>query len=114
MAGAYVQAYLSHRTCAYLHRYKSGAGGQKTREALLDPKSHRRVSRRQVHSLASVLCPAHPVTSAWVATQATELIIAAISDRSGCLASNVPVTTVASVHSSSMRLKATAGFSHAS
>ncbi|CAL5230096.1 g13554 [Coccomyxa viridis] len=29
-------------------RYKSGAGGQKTREALLDPKSHRRVSRRQV------------------------------------------------------------------
>ena len=31
-------------------RYKSGAGGQKTREALLDPKSHRKVSRRQVRS----------------------------------------------------------------
>ena len=29
-------------------RYKSGAGGHKTREALLDFKSHRRVSRRQV------------------------------------------------------------------
>jgi ribosome biogenesis GTPase len=29
-------------------RYKSGAGGRRTREALLNPKSHRRVSRRQV------------------------------------------------------------------
>ena len=29
-------------------RYKSGAGGQRTREALLNPKSHRRVNRRQV------------------------------------------------------------------
>ena len=29
-------------------RYKSGAGGARTREALLNPKSHRRVNRRQV------------------------------------------------------------------
>jgi ribosome biogenesis GTPase len=29
-------------------RYKSAAGGLRTREALLDIKSHRRVSRRQV------------------------------------------------------------------
>ncbi len=29
-------------------RYKSAAGGVRTREALLDIKSHRRVSRRQV------------------------------------------------------------------
>ena len=41
----------------HTRRYKSSAGGQKTREALLDPKSHRRVSRRQVrrHPLASML-----------------------------------------------------------
>ena len=98
VAGECVQAYLSHKTCAYLHRYKSGAGGQKTREALLDPKSHRRVSRRQVrvHTLASVLCPATPMTSACAAMQVTELVIAAIPDRSGCVAPTVPITTVAS------------------
>ena len=36
---------LDFKVC---YRYKSGAGGQRTREALLDVKSHRRVSRRQV------------------------------------------------------------------
>lgn len=116
MAGECVQAYLSHKTCAHLHRYKSGAGGQKTREALLDPKSHRRVSRRQVrvHSLGSVLYSAHPMTSTCAAMQVTELIIAAISDNPGCVAPIVPMTPVASVHPSSMRLKATAGPGHAS
>jgi hypothetical protein len=34
-------------------RYKSGAGGLRTREALLDPKSHRRVNRRQVCAFVS-------------------------------------------------------------
>lgn len=34
-------------------RYKSGVGGRKTREALLDPKSHRRVNRRQVRQKIS-------------------------------------------------------------
>ncbi len=33
-------------------RYKSAAGGTRTREALLDIKSHRRVSRRQVREEA--------------------------------------------------------------
>lgn len=37
-------------------RYKSAAGGTRTREALLDIKSHRRINRRQVSQSALGSC----------------------------------------------------------